>query len=348
MIRVLHLANEASGKGDFSARQERYHLIARLGCEFEQTVRTIGRGGAYRDRFDAILKIRRESFDILHAWDGDALLAAAVAGRGTIVYSPAELPTRRATRWLSAAMRYRPIHAVLPGQTQLQTLLRRGISPERCRAIRPGVDFSRVRGRRDTELRRRMGIAESDFAVLAPGESDRPSQHLLALWVVSILHVYDPSYKLVFWGKGRQIAHARRLAEHLRQPDLLRVATEILGPDSAFDELPSACDAAVITADESAPMLPTAICMAAALPMVSITNYAIAELLEDHHTALMVPKPAPRLLAQRLLALRSDPALGRRLGDRARAEAFDYCSLTRFVQEYRDVYGHLSGRHAAK
>jgi glycosyltransferase involved in cell wall biosynthesis len=338
MIRVLHLASEAGGKSDFSARQGRDALIARLGGDFEQTVQIIGRGGRFRNRFDAILQLRREKCDLIHAWDGDALLAATIGGCGAIVFSPSRLPTRPATRWLSAAMRYRPIHVVLPGQTQLQTLLRRGIAPERCYAIRPGVDFSRVRGRRDAELRRRLGLTDSDYAVLAPGESDRPNQHLLALWVVSILHVYDPSYKLVLWGQGEQLAHARRLAEHLRQPDLLRTGTQLLGPSAAFDELPAACDAVVITADESAAMLPTAICMAAALPIVSITNYALAELLEDHHTALMVPKPSPRLLAQRLLALRGDPVLSRKLGDRARAEAFDYCSLTRFVQEYRDMY----------
>jgi glycosyltransferase involved in cell wall biosynthesis len=338
MIRVLHLASEASEKRDFSARQGRDTLIARLGVDIEQSVQIIGRGGEFRNRFDAILKLRREKFDLIHAWDGDALLAATVAGSWAICYSPSRLPTRRAMRWLSSAMRYRPIHVVLPGQTQLQTLLRRGIAPERCHAIRPGVDFSRVRGRRDAELRRRLRLADADYAVLAPGESDRPHQHLLALWVVSILHVYDPSYKLVLWGQGAQLAHARRLADQLRQPDLLRIGTELLGPDVQFDELPAACDAAVITADESAAMSPTAICMAAALPIVSITNYAQAELLEDHHTALMVPQAAPRLLAQRLLALRGDPILSRQLGDRARAEAFDYCSLTRFVQEYREMY----------
>jgi glycosyltransferase involved in cell wall biosynthesis len=335
MIRVLHLA---SGIGDFAMQQGRSALLDRLGDGFDQTVHTIARGGQYRNHLDAILKLRGNRFDIIHAWDGNALMAAAIGGHGAIAYSPSRLPTRRATRWLSAAMRYRPIHAILPGQTQLQTLIRRGISPERCRAIRPGVDFSRVRGRRDAELRRRLRLDDTDYAILAPSESDRPFNHLLALWVVSILHVYDPSYKLILWGHGQQLAHARRLAEHLRQPNLLRIATEILGPAAPFDELPSACDAAVITADESAPTLPTAICMAAALPIVSITNYALAEFLEDHHTALMVPNPSPRLLAQRLLALRGDAVLARKLGDRARAEAFDYCSLTRFVQEYREVY----------
>jgi glycosyltransferase involved in cell wall biosynthesis len=122
----------------------------------------------------------------------------------------------------------------------------------------------------------------------------------------------------------------------------LRIGTELLGPDIPFDTLPAACDAAVITADESAPTWPTAVCMAAALPIVSITNYALAELLEDHHTALLVPKPSPRLLAQRLLALRGDPALQRKLADRARAEAFDFYSLTRFVQEYRNCYERLA------
>jgi glycosyltransferase involved in cell wall biosynthesis len=347
MIRVLHLAGEAKDGGYFSARAARAALVARLGGEFQQAVHTIGRGREYRNVVDASLKLRRGKFNLIHAWDGHGLLAAAVAGAGPIVYSPGQLPSRRATRWLAAAMRYRPIRVVLPGQTQLQTIAGRGIVAERCSAIRPGVEFSRVRGRRDPDLRRRLGVAESDYAVLAPGESDRPYQHLLALWAVSILHVYDPSYKLILWGHGRQLDHARRLAGHLRQPNLLRVATELLGPDVPFDALPSTCDAAVITAEESASTWPTAVCMGGALPIVSITNYALAELLEDHHTALLVPKPSPRLLAQRLLALRGDAALARNLGDRARAEAFDYCALMRFVQEYRDAYHRLLDRKSA-
>jgi glycosyltransferase involved in cell wall biosynthesis len=341
MIRVLHLASEEEQWGDDSARQGRSALLARLGAEFEQTVQTIGRGGDHRGCIDAFLKLRRHEVDLIHAWDGNALLAAAVGSRAPVVYSPSQLPTRHATRWIAAAMRYRPIHVILAGQTQQQTLIRRGISPDRCRAIRPGVDFSRIQGRPAPQLRQQLRLADSDYAILAPGESDPENQHLLALWVVSILHVYDASYKLVLWGRGSQIAHARRLAERLRQPNLLRIATELLGPDVPFDALPSACDAAVITADESAAMLPTAICMAGALPMVSITNYALAELLEDHHTALLVSKPTPRLLAQRLLALRGDGALARKIGDRARAEAFDYCSLTRFVQEYRSEYARI-------
>ncbi|MGA2502074.1 MAG: glycosyltransferase, partial [Tepidisphaeraceae bacterium] len=93
--------------------------------------------------------------------------------------------------------------------------------------------------------------------------------------------------------------------------------------------------------------LPVAIAMAAGLPMVSAVTYSISELLEDHHTALLVPPGSPRALAQRILELKEDSHLQWQLADTARAEAYDFYALTRFIDEHRALYTQLASGEAA-
>jgi len=81
-------------------------------------------------------------------------------------------------------------------------------------------------------------------------------------------------------------------------------AEERLGRAIDFEALLPASDAAVVTAEAPVPALPIASCMAGALSIVSTVTPSVAELLEDRHTALIVPEPRPRLLAEKLLQLR--------------------------------------------
>jgi glycosyltransferase involved in cell wall biosynthesis len=78
--------------------------------------------------------------------------------------------------------------------------------------------------------------------------------------------------------------------------------------------------------------------MAAALPIVATVTYTNAELLEDRHTALMCPANKPRLLARRLLDLQEDQQVQWAICDQARTEAYEYFPLTRFLNEYREMY----------
>jgi glycosyltransferase involved in cell wall biosynthesis len=93
-----------------------------------------------------------------------------------------------------------------------------------------------------------------------------------------------------------------------------------------------------VTATGPAAMLPVAACMAAGLPIVSTVTPTVAELLEDRHTALMVAEPKPRLLVEKVLALREDAQLRRTIGDTARSEAYEFFPLTKFADRWRSVY----------
>ena len=331
--RVFHLLGRP---GDFQTERSVQTLAALPGGRQER----IGPGGRWSNVPAALFGLNRAArgFDFVQCWDDRALFAAALSGAGPIIYSPQTFPTARALRLLRSMMAVRDIRVVCPTATMQRHLIRRGVPQERCQLVRPGVDFSRIKRRKEVELRRRLGIGPDDFVILAPGESTADANHELAILVGSILHVLDARYRLLLWGRGAWAHRAAMLGAKLGQPYLVCHATERLGPDFPFEELISASDAVVIAATGPVSILPIAVCMAAALPIVSTVTPTVAELLEDRHTALIAPLPKARLLAQRILALREDAAQQWAISDTARKEAFELWPLTRFLEGWRNVY----------
>src|SRR5439155_17641773 len=85
--------------------------------------------------------------------------------------------------------------------------------------------------------------------------------------------------------------------------------------------------------------------MAAGLPVVASAVGGILEIVEHGRTGLLVPPGDASALADRLMRVMADPALGRRLGDRARAEVEAQYSFDRMVAAFEDVYlGELARR----
>jgi glycosyltransferase involved in cell wall biosynthesis len=124
----------------------------------------------------------------------------------------------------------------------------------------------------------------------------------------------------------------------MRHPDLIALAERRLGRPVEFEELLPAADVLVVSATAPIPTLPVAIAMAANLPIVAAVTPTVAELLEDRHTALMTPPDDAKALANRVRLFRDDPALRRKLADRARSEAYDFLAQSRFVADHRALY----------
>ena len=213
---------------------------------------------------------------------------------------------------------------------------------ERCHLVRPGVDFGRVRRRRDPALRQALGIGETDHVLLAPGESTPEADHERAVWAGSILGVLDSKYKVLLWGRGPPPGGPRCWGQGSGSRTLSASRKKRLGRAVEFEELLPAADTVLVAAGRPVATLPIAICMAAALPIVATVTYTTAELLEDRHTAAMVPPGPPRFLARRFLELQEDASLQWSIADMARTEAYEYFSLTRFLSQYRAVYRQLA------
>jgi glycosyltransferase involved in cell wall biosynthesis len=99
-----------------------------------------------------------------------------------------------------------------------------------------------------------------------------------------------------------------------------------------------AADVVIAAAERPVATLPIAIAMAAALPIVGVASAVLSELLEDRHTALLAKPGSVKLLARRVLDLEEDAGLQWSIADMARTEAYEYFALTRFVNQYREIY----------
>jgi glycosyltransferase involved in cell wall biosynthesis len=343
MVRVLHLLGATA---DEQTRQVQRMLVAGLGADYSSETRTVGGGGTLRNLATAVYRLRGERSDMTYAWGVGALAAAILAGHRRIFFSPDRYAGPRALRWIRSLIGRRgDVTFVAPTFTQQRMAISQGIDPARCRVIQPGVDFGSVRRAREVRgatgsraLRAVFGLSETDCVILAPGESTLQTAHEQAVWTCGILNVLDPKYKLLIWGRGARAKAVAELSERLGQANMVKVAETSQTGVIEFEELLGAADVCLVTSCGAAPTLPVAMCMAGGVPIVSTVTYMLAELLEDRHTGLMVPRRSPRALAQRVLDLRADAGLAARLVDTARAEAYEHFSMTRMLEEYRQLF----------
>jgi glycosyltransferase involved in cell wall biosynthesis len=330
MPRLLHLYDPHP---DFQTQRAIEQLSAGLRADFDVS----------SDRLWSIgFRRQCQSADILHAWGLKSLTAAALTRVPRLLFTPTDVPTPRQIRWLRAILNYRDLHVICPTSTLRRALIERGIPLERCHLIRPGVDFSRLKPKTDRSLRAALGFEEADQVILAVGESTPAADHRQAVWAGTIINVLDRKTRMILWGRGPLAPDAARFAANLGQPKMLRLAERNLGRSLDFEDLLPAADMAVVSATGPVATLPIAITMAAGVPIVAAVTSTVSELLEDRHTALMVPPAVPRLLALRILQMREDAQLRWQLTDTARTEAYEYFSLTRFLQQYREIYRQIS------
>jgi len=278
------------------------------------------------------------AYDVVHAFDAVSLNVAAMGGATKIIYSPSAFPTLGAVKWLRSVMGVRNVQVVCPTSTMRRAYVERGVPFERCHLIRPAVDFSKINRRRDATLRAALGYTDTDVVLLAPGETVRNGGHLEAAWVGVVMNQLDAKFQTMIWGRGPYVAQAERFATNVCGEGFLRNAEKRLGRRLEFEELLPAADVVVVAPTVPVPTLPIAICMAAALPIVATVTYTVSELLEDRHSALMVPAPRQRLISRRILDLMQDTQLQWSISDVARTEAYEYFSASRFNQQWRDVY----------
>jgi glycosyltransferase involved in cell wall biosynthesis len=336
MVRVVHVVEEGA---DFETQRGVEHLSRELGPGFQTRVTSIGGRGTWRNVPAGVMGLREVTdADVIHAWGTRALTAAAIGARAGVLHTPVPELREKSVRWLRAVMAHRDAQIVTSTATQRRMLLTRGVAPDRCHLVRPGVAFARVGRRRDRELRAALGFDDGDVVMLAVGESTRGANHRIAAWGASILHVLDDRYKLLVWGRGEEMPIVRAFPRQQGLSQLMAVAEDRLSRSTEFEALLPAADVVLNTPTAPTATLPLAICMAAGLPIVSTVTYTVGELLEDRHTALMVSKAVPKAIAQRVIQLREDAELQWRVSDMARTEAYEYFALTRFLEQFRTVY----------
>lgn len=340
MVQVLHLMSTA---GNLHAERTSA-LIRRFAADgISIATRSIGRGGVYRNVAHAAMSLRFGRgipFDVIHAFDSSSLLAACAAP-SPLVFSAPEFPAS-VPAWWRRAMVYRNGTAITTTAVHRRRLIAQDIPAPRCDVIPPPLDLQALSAEPDAELRSSLGFSPEDRIILAPGESNRSAGHLLSLHTISILHVLDPRYRMLIWGRGQTVGRLESLARSFRQPQLLVVAERTLGRRIEFERLVRSADLALV-ASPLPPVMATAMCMAAGLSIVSGISPCCAELLQEGLTASLAPTFAPRLIAQRLLQAIEDPATAMQWGRYAQSEAGRRFEPTQAVSRFVGLYRHAAG-----
>jgi glycosyltransferase involved in cell wall biosynthesis len=280
-----------------------------------------------RDFLSAARRLRKRNGEILHAWGRRSLLAAALANRGPVVYTPTFPVRLTPTPWLNWICKKRNVQVVCDSAELRELMCMNGLPPDRCRLIPPAVDFSLKPGGShppafpDQKLRRKLGLADDDFAVLAPGETNHSSGHALALWAVAMAYETSKNWKFLVWGRGPMSSRLQRQAVNMGVEPMTRFA-----PDLDFQDFVAAADAATATAEPAAGALPLAMCMAAGLPIAGN------------------PDETSRKIALDLVKLRSDDELRKSRGDAARANAAKLFNAEQYRRAHAELYSGISRR----
>jgi len=288
--------------------------------------------------------------DVIHCWSVGALSLATMLFRSTPrVLTLTVTPAPAAVKWLSILTRESQGSTVLLAMsaTIRRGLISGGVAQEVAVLLRPAIDMSRVKPSSRSRWREKWGVegsVESDtFKVLAllcdpPGAADTLAASLamgLASETVAVqgrklrLLVHpDQVNRLRAQKVMRQIG---REGQIIQEPGLARPWTVLPGCDLALIQGPSGGGLSLLWA------------MAANVPIVAEATYAVSEMIEDRHTALLAQLGVPKSMAARITQLLGDNQLAWKLRDTARHEAYSFFSRQRYCRSLGGVYEQVAG-----
>jgi glycosyltransferase involved in cell wall biosynthesis len=280
--------------------------------------------------------LTRQHFDVVNSHSStDTWLAAAC--RFSITPPPlvrtrhisAPIPDNFASRWLyTRATR----HIVTTGESlRAQVMRETGAAASQVTSVPTGIDLAHYRPGDQGSARVTLGLADTfTIGIVATLRSWKGHAYL-----IDALADLGGEAALLIVGDGPQRAAlearavARGLAGRVRfagnQPDVvpwLNACDVFALPSYANEGVPQALMQA----------------MAVGLPVVSTRVGAIAEIVHDDATGLLVPPQDAHALAAALRRLRDAPELRARLGSRARQLAAERFGLERMLDAMERVF----------
>ena len=265
---------------------------------------------------------------VVHAFGMRALGVAVVAGTPTL-FTATRPPTPQHIAWLRVAVRHRAVRVVCDSDTERRAWVEGGVPIESTALVRPGVSLAVPPGERDAE-RARYGYGPDDRLIVCPLPPLGPARSAAA-WTGCLSHVLDRSVRMLAWTPGRFV-ELESLRKRLMTPDALRYFSAP-DPVAAF----AFADVILLPPGVAWPTM-TALAMAAGRPIVAYADAITCEMLEDRHTAFLTRDGRPRMLAERIEDVFSDPGRARTVGDRARAEAYDHFRQSRQIDDLKALY----------
>jgi glycosyltransferase involved in cell wall biosynthesis len=344
---TLVTGTEEAAEGSYLAlhgRTTNLEIIPDLGREIRplrdvQTVRRL------------VALMRRVRPDIVHTHTAKAgavgRAAARLAGVPHLVhtfhghvlrgyFSPAKTAVYRAIE-ASLARRTDRLLAVTPRVRDELVALGVG-RREQYQIVPLGFDLAPLLAseRRRGELRAELGVGDAPLvgivARLVPIKA-----HDVFLATARLVHARVPAARFLVVGDGELRAALERDVDAAG----LREAVRFLGWRGDIDRLYADLDVVVLTSRNEGSPVALIEAMAAGVPVVSTEVGGVADVVAHDTTGLLAPMDDAARLADHVVALLSDPAAARAMGQRGRARVRDTYGADRLVRDIETLYTDL-------
>ena len=293
------------------------------------------------------LRKRGSTIDAVHCWSIGALTLACLLRRSvpklltvTVDLSDGEV------RWLRvlASEAVGRLDLLAMSQTLRRRLLSGGVPESMVHVLRPGIDMGQVVFTQRDAIRRRWGVKSTDV-IVAP-LSD-PVVAADAMPLAQCAYLADGSSMT----NGRRVCllthplqRYRRRAEAIVM-DLKRPYITIREPWLEHPWLVFAgCDLALAQGRWTGG-LSLLWAMSANVPIIGEATYAVSEVLEDRHSALLTQPESPQPVVRRIGQLLHDQQLAWKLRDTARHEAYSFFSRRHYCQSLIAAYEQIVNDH---
>ncbi|MEX0777815.1 MAG: glycosyltransferase [Phycisphaeraceae bacterium] len=281
--------------------------------------------------------------DLIHCWSIQSFTLAALLFRGVPrVLSLVIEPSPRAVHWLRFCVPGAGGRSlVLPVSTTIRRALLTGGVPEAAvQVLRPGIDMAMIDPARRRAIRQQWEADDQvRIAVLlddSPDGADAIAASMATGLADETCGPRGHSIRLLVHPDQRNRLRALRTMRGIAREHRLICDQRVLRP---WEILP-ACDLA-LSMGPRAGGLSLLWAMAAGVPIVGEATYAVSEIIEDHHSALLVRPTQPKWMARRINELVADDQLNWKLRDTARHEAYSFFSRSQYTRSLLTVYEQL-------
>jgi glycosyltransferase involved in cell wall biosynthesis len=219
-----------------------------------------------------------------------------------------------------------------------------GFPSARVRVLRNGIDiaaFARVKECRPV-VRRELGIAAGDFVILQAARLQAIKDHATAIRAMARVVASQSDVRLLIAGEGPEASEIDSLIKRMN----LGAHVRRLGLRTDIDRLLGAADAALLSSLSEGIPLALIEAMAASLPVVSTGVGGVPEVVEEGESGLLVGAGDDEAMAERILRLARNPALGQQLGQAGRERAEALFSEERMIAEYARMYREMTDKKA--
>jgi glycosyltransferase involved in cell wall biosynthesis len=221
------------------------------------------------------------------------------------------------------------------GQAVRRALIRNeGIPARRVAVIYNGVDLAAFsNGGHPGTVRQELGIADEELLMLQVARLDYLKDHATAVRTLERVLCHRKA-RLVLVGEGPE----RGMIQELVAQHHLAPYVRFLGLRTDVARLLSAADLLLLTSRSEGIPLAVIEAMAAELPVVATRVGGVGEIIEDGRSGFLAPSGDHEALAQQVLRIASDPALGQQLGRCGRERAWALFSEGQMHARYHQLY----------